>query len=102
MQELAEFEKIPDGPKISVERLADDLSKKHVLGLIAYEDEVPVGMSLYYLGYSTWEGQFVHMEDLYVRPDYRKKGYGKALWSEIAKVCSATTVQSPPVATTLF
>jgi GNAT superfamily N-acetyltransferase len=93
LQELAEFEKIPDGPKISVERLADDLSKERVFGLIAYEDETPVGMTLYYLAYSTWEGQYIHMEDLYVRPDYRKKGYGKALWCEIGKVIGRSKVR---------
>uniref|UniRef100_A0A914WUM1 N-acetyltransferase domain-containing protein n=1 Tax=Plectus sambesii TaxID=2011161 RepID=A0A914WUM1_9BILA len=86
IKELAEFEKIPHGPTITIDRLADDLSKEHVFGLVAYEGETPVGMSLYYLAYSTWEGQFIHMEDLYVRPDFRKKGYGKALWSEIAKL----------------
>ena len=46
------------------------------------------GMAIWFLNYSTWEGSHgVYLEDLYVRPQFRGQGYGKALMSELAKIC---------------
>ena len=46
------------------------------------------GMAIWFLNYSTWEGRHgVYLEDLYVRPQFRGQGYGKALMSELAKIC---------------
>ncbi|KAJ8303819.1 hypothetical protein KUTeg_018612 [Tegillarca granosa] len=36
--------------------------------------------------YSTWEGKFIHMEDLYVKPEYRGKGIGLSLWKAATKI----------------
>jgi GNAT superfamily N-acetyltransferase len=44
------------------------------------------GMALYFYNYSTWRGApGVFLEDLFVRPQYRKRGYGKSLIIELAK-----------------
>uniref|UniRef100_A0A915EU15 N-acetyltransferase domain-containing protein n=1 Tax=Ditylenchus dipsaci TaxID=166011 RepID=A0A915EU15_9BILA len=61
IQELANFEKLPDGPKITAEQLAADL-----------ERDEPAAMTIFYNAYSTWEGQMIHMEDLYVREKFRR------------------------------
>jgi ribosomal protein S18 acetylase RimI-like enzyme len=46
------------------------------------------GMALYFHNYSTWHAApGVFLEDLYVRPEWRGKGYGKALLVELAKEC---------------
>ncbi|KAF9729292.1 hypothetical protein PMIN06_011814 [Paraphaeosphaeria minitans] len=55
--------------------------------LVAPEGEV-AGMALYFYNYSTWTGvPGVYLEDLFVKPQYRKRGYGKALIKACAKEC---------------
>lgn len=44
------------------------------------------GMALYFNNYSTWRGApGIYLEDLFVRPEYRGRGYGKRLLQELAK-----------------
>lgn len=46
------------------------------------------GMAIWFLNYSTWDGSHgVYLEDLYVRPQYRGQGMGKALMKRLAQVC---------------
>ncbi|XP_057677721.1 thialysine N-epsilon-acetyltransferase-like isoform X2 [Corythoichthys intestinalis] len=45
-----------------------------------------VGYALYFYIYSTWKGRSMHLEDLYVMPEYRGFGIGKSLLSTVAKV----------------
>ncbi|OCK99767.1 acetyltransferase [Cenococcum geophilum 1.58] len=53
--------------------------------LTAPEGEV-AGMALYFHNYSTWRAApGIYLEDLFVKPKYRKRGYGKALIRELAK-----------------
>ncbi|XP_062845013.1 LOW QUALITY PROTEIN: diamine acetyltransferase 2b [Trichomycterus rosablanca] len=51
------------------------------------EGHTIVGYALYYYTYSTWRGRCVYMEDLYVMPEFRGKGIGKALLASVGKVC---------------
>ncbi|TRX93565.1 hypothetical protein FHL15_005537 [Xylaria flabelliformis] len=55
--------------------------------LILYnEKDQPAGMALYFYNYSTWRSKAgIYLEDLFVRPSERKKGYGKKLLVELAK-----------------
>ncbi len=47
-----------------------------------------VGFALWFLNFSTWTGvQGLYLEDLFVRPDRRGGGYGKALLTELARIC---------------
>jgi ribosomal protein S18 acetylase RimI-like enzyme len=46
-----------------------------------------MGFALWFLNYSTWEGTHgIYLEDLYVRPAARGRGYGKALLAELARI----------------
>uniref|UniRef100_A0A8B9HFP9 Diamine acetyltransferase 2 n=1 Tax=Astyanax mexicanus TaxID=7994 RepID=A0A8B9HFP9_ASTMX len=45
-----------------------------------------VGYALYFYTYSSWKGRAVYMEDLYVMPEFRAKGIGKALMSKVAQL----------------
>ncbi|KAK6739975.1 hypothetical protein RB195_008445 [Necator americanus] len=83
IRELADFEKMPEGVKIDEVRLAADLERNAVGGFILRDSDEPAAMLLFYFAYSTWEGQYIHMEDLYVRPAFRRKGYGRMLWREL-------------------
>ena len=48
--------------------------------------EAVVGMAMYFTSYSTWRAQpGVYLEDLFVKPDYRKRGFGKMLIRELAR-----------------
>ncbi|KAI1731023.1 diamine acetyltransferase 2 [Ditylenchus destructor] len=59
IQELADFEKMPDGPEISADQLAEDLKRGALHSFVAYHK--PSGevaaMTLFYYAYSTWQGQ---------------------------------------------
>jgi ribosomal protein S18 acetylase RimI-like enzyme len=47
-------------------------------------------MALWFLNFSTWTGRHgIYLEDLYVRPEFRGRGYGKALLTELARICVA-------------
>ncbi|KJH41854.1 acetyltransferase, GNAT family [Dictyocaulus viviparus] len=83
IKELAEFERQPDSVEVDDEQLANDLKSGSVDGFILREGDEAVAMLLFYFAYSTWVGKFIHMEDLYVRPAFRRKGYGKMLWREL-------------------
>ncbi|XP_011505096.1 PREDICTED: uncharacterized protein LOC105367934 [Ceratosolen solmsi marchali] len=88
IQELAEFEEMPDGPKIDYDVLEKDgfdgenpLFKCYV----AVCDNKIIGYALYFYIYSTLNKKIVHLEDLYVTPDYRQKYVGSRLFHAIAK-----------------
>ncbi|KAJ1354557.1 hypothetical protein KIN20_011539 [Parelaphostrongylus tenuis] len=86
IRELAEFEKMPEGVKIDDVQLASDLDRGAVKGFVLREGDEPAAMVLFYFAYSTWEGEYIHMEDLYVRPAFRRKGYGKILWRTLGRL----------------
>jgi GNAT superfamily N-acetyltransferase len=51
---------------------------------------VPAGLALYFHNYSTWRGHAgIYLEDLFVRPQYRGMGIGKALLAEVAAIAVA-------------
>jgi GNAT superfamily N-acetyltransferase len=51
-------------------------------------DGVVVGMAIWFLNYSTWDGVHgIYLEDLYVRPEHRGSGLGKALLVALAQEC---------------
>ena len=55
---------------------------------VAEEDGQAVGFALWFLSYSTWLGRHgIHLEDLYVKPERRGRGHGRALLTELARIC---------------
>uniref|UniRef100_A0AC35TXX6 N-acetyltransferase domain-containing protein n=1 Tax=Rhabditophanes sp. KR3021 TaxID=114890 RepID=A0AC35TXX6_9BILA len=97
IQELAEFEKMASQVLMTVDKLKDDLKRNAFYGIIAKTRDcegrmVPAGMNIYYLAYSTWEGQFVHMEDLYIRKQFRQMGLGQILINELITICKNTQI----------
>ncbi|CAI4225491.1 unnamed protein product [Auanema sp. JU1783] len=89
IRELAEFEKMADSVELTEQKLAEDLKSEACSGLLAYDMEVAVGMILYYFAYSTWQGQYIHMEDLYIKRDFRRRGIGNRLWAELSKIAKS-------------
>ena len=55
---------------------------------VAEEDGQPAGFALWFLNYSTWLGRHgIYLEDLYVKPERRGQGHGRALLAELARIC---------------
>jgi GNAT superfamily N-acetyltransferase len=89
IRELAEYEKLAHLVVITADDIRrDGFGEKplfHVL--IAEWDGAPAGYALYFHNYSTFRGKpGIFLEDLFVRPQFRKKGIGKALLVHLAKV----------------
>jgi diamine N-acetyltransferase len=85
IQELADYEKTPDGPKITADTLIQDGfgDRQFFHTFVAELDNKLVGFTLFFYAYSTWEGKAVYMEDIYVQPDFRSKGIGTKLWKRV-------------------
>jgi GNAT superfamily N-acetyltransferase len=83
--ELAVFENEPNAVEISIEDLENDgFSENPKFKIfIAEENEVTIGMALFYERYSTWKGKAIHLEDLIVTASKRKLGVGKALYTKL-------------------
>ncbi|KAM0252849.1 hypothetical protein ACHAQJ_007535 [Trichoderma viride] len=108
IQELADYEKESDAVLATVETLQNTIAFAPS-GVTSPENSLPVtepitatrpsrclllfdeqgkaaGMALYFYNYSTWRSKAgIYLEDLYVSPTHRNKGYGKILLSSLAK-----------------
>ena len=83
IQELAEYEKEPDAVEASVEILEESIfDKKQANVVFVEENGESIGFALYFFNFSTWRGKAgLYLEDLYVQPSHRGKGFGKLLLS---------------------
>lgn len=94
VQDLAIFEKAPDEVINTPEQLAIDLFVDKVCDCFVYEiDQKIVGIALFYISYSTWKGRCLYLEDIYIEPQFRRKGIGKELFKELIKEAKALKVK---------
>ncbi|MCQ4637377.1 GNAT family N-acetyltransferase [Anaerovorax odorimutans] len=88
IKELADYEHMLEEVVATPELLEEwifDKKKAEVLFLL--EDDNEVGFALFFHNFSTFLGRAgIYLEDLYVRPEHRGKGYGKALLTQLAKI----------------
>ena len=91
IKKLAVYEKMENDVVINVEELLENIfTKKYAEVIIAEEDEKPVGFALYFFNFSTFVGKpGLYLEDLFVEPEYRGKGYGKKLFVELSKIAKS-------------
>ena len=88
IKKLADYEKRLD----EVIATEDDIEKwvfdeRQAEVIFAQLDGEVIGFALYFLSFSTYIGNVnMHLEDLFIEPEYRGKGYGKALLKELAKI----------------
>lgn len=90
---LAEYEREPDAVRLERERL-----RAHLFGprpfaevlMAATESGETAGFALFFHNYSTWEGRpGIWLEDLFVQPALRGRGYGRELLAAIARIAVA-------------
>ena len=86
IHELAEYENLSDQVVATAELLEEWIfDKKKAEVILAVEDGKDVGFALFFHNFSTFLGRAgIYLEDLYIMPKYRGKGYGKALLKELA------------------
>ena len=90
IKDLAEYERAPLEAKATLEQIEETIfaDKPTAFCHVAEEDGVVVGISIWFLNYSPWLGKpGIYLEDLYIDPAYRGKGYGLALLKELGKIC---------------
>jgi GNAT superfamily N-acetyltransferase len=86
---LAAFERAPDAVVATEDGLIRDGfgSNPFFQCLIADYDGQPAGFALYFFNYSTWVGRpGIYVEDIFVLPEFRRKGIGRALLKQVALI----------------
>jgi GNAT superfamily N-acetyltransferase len=95
IKELAVYEKAPDEVTVSIADMENDGFGSNPIFhfFVAEADDKIVGISLYYIKYSTWKGKCVFLEDIIVTESYRKHGIGKKLFDEVVKAAKEMKVK---------
>ncbi len=90
IQKIAAYEKMAHEVETTEEMLYDSLFvKKAAEVLIGEEDGRPVGFALFFHNFSTFTGRRgLYLEDLFLDPAYRGKGYGKAMFHRLAQIAA--------------
>src|SRR5437762_13268470 len=89
IRELANYERAPDAVVTTEAGLREVLfgPQRSAEVLLALEEGEPVGFAVYFFNFSTWLGRpGLYLEDLFVRPSVRGKGYGRALLKRLALI----------------
>jgi len=89
IRDLADYEKLADLVVANEAQLQETLfgSSPYAEVIIAEEDGTPAGFALFFHNYSTFLAQpGIYLEDLFVKPEYRGRGYGKALLARLAQI----------------
>ncbi|MBV9533499.1 MAG: GNAT family N-acetyltransferase [Bradyrhizobium sp.] len=90
VRELAEYEKLSPELEVSEAMLEAALFAKpsRLFCEIAEWNGAPAGFAVWFLNFSTFAGSFgIYLEDLFVRPPYRRNGIGRALLAHLAHEC---------------
>lgn len=89
IRELADYERAPDDAVATEPQLREVLfgPKPSAEVLLGFEGAEAMGFAVYFFNFSTWLGRpGLYLEDLFVRPAARGKGYGRALLARLAQI----------------
>nr|WP_211245068.1 GNAT family N-acetyltransferase [Thalassotalea mangrovi] len=89
IKELARFERAEQEVKACEQTIKASLFGPGSVtrALICEYDEKPIGFAIYFFNYSTWLAkQGLYLEDLYISPEFRGRGAGKALLTKLARI----------------
>lgn len=89
IRELAAYEKMSERVKIDERTFCEHLFERSLAGaLVAHEGDAAAGYAIYFYSFSTFLGRAgVYLEDLYVRPEFRRRGAGLAMVRHLAQIC---------------
>jgi len=90
ISDLAEYEKAPHEAVATLNQIEESLFSHSPPAFchVAEVDGNVVGISIWFLNYSTWLGKpGIYLEDLYIDPAHRGKGFGLSFLQELAKIC---------------
>ena len=95
VKELATFEKAPNEVEVTIEEMTEwgFGSDKQFDFFVALENNVIVGLALYYYKYSTWKGKCLFLEDIIVTESQRGNGLGKSLFDQVVQVSKEMKVR---------
>jgi GNAT superfamily N-acetyltransferase len=88
IKELADYEKSLDKVDVTLEQLEQDGfndNPNYYFLVAVYKDEI-IGMSFYWIRYSTWKGKVLFLEDFVVKEAFRRKGVGAKLFEQTIKI----------------
>ena len=89
IKELARYENAIEHVSITLSELEKDgfgLNQYYHF-LVAEKKNMIIGMSFYWIRYSTWKGKFLFLEDFIVKKNHRRRGVGTALFNATIKIC---------------
>ena len=89
IRELADYERAPDAVVATEAGLREVLfgTRPSAEVLLGLEEGEPAGFAVFFHNFSTWLGRpGLYLEDLFVRPEKRGKGYGRALLERLAQI----------------
>jgi GNAT superfamily N-acetyltransferase len=93
IRDLAQYERLLESVRVTPQQLHESFfsdSPNVFCDLVESDDEEVVGFAVWFLNYSTWLGTHgIFLEDLFVSPEFRGRGYGKALLVHLAQECVA-------------
>ena len=90
IQDLATYERAPEQVEARQEDLLNTIFARDprvFCDLVEVDGQI-AGMAIWFLSYSTWQAKHgIYLEDLFIKPEYRGRGYGKTLLKHLAKIC---------------
>ncbi|PYL25993.1 MAG: N-acetyltransferase [Verrucomicrobia bacterium] len=89
IRELATYERAPNEVVATEKQLVEVLFGERPTAevLLAFERKSPVGFAVFFHNFSTWLGRpGLYLEDLFIKPEKRGKGYGRAVLVDLAKI----------------
>ena len=94
IKELAEYENSLNELTITLEELETDGfgETSYYSFLVAENNDTIVGLSFYFIRYSTWKGKFLFLEDFVIKEEYRNQGIGSLLFEATIEVCKKSNL----------
>ena len=90
IHDLAHYEKAPDEVEATEKELLTTIFAEEprvFCDLVEVDGDI-AGMAIWFLNYSTWQGKHgIYLEDLFIKPEFRGRGFGKALLQHLARIC---------------